>query len=83
MCYRKCFVSNTKWRPKSIAYACKRRPEAVKNYFITKVELCGLAIDTASFAHLLQKVYVDAIVYHLALTYIIKSKAKPATNRIK
>ena len=45
--------------------------------------MCGLAINIASFAHLLKRVDFDAIVYHLALTHIIKNKAEPATTRIK
>ena len=58
-------------------------PEAAKSYSITKLELCGLAINVASFSHLLKKVNFDAIVDHLALTHIIKSKMEPATTRIK
>ena len=42
-----------------------------------------MAINIASFAHLLKRVDSDPIVDHLALTYIIKSKAEPATTRIK
>ena len=61
----------------------ERLPEAVKNYSITELELCGLAINIASFAHLLKRVDFDAIVDHLVLTHIIKSKAEPATTRIK
>ena len=45
--------------------------------------MCGLAINTASFAHLLKRVDFDAIVDRLALMYIIKSKAEPTTTRIK
>ena len=70
-------------KPKLTAYASKRLPEAAKNYSITELELCELAINTASFAHLLKRVDFDAIVDHLALTDIIKSKAEPATTRIK
>ena len=70
-------------KPKLTAYASKRLPEAAKNYSITELELCGLAINIASFAHLLKRVDFDAIVDHLALTHIIKSKAEPATTRIK
>ena len=33
----------------------------------------GLAINVASFVHLLKKVDSDAIVDHLALTHIIKN----------
>ena len=35
------------------------------------------------FAHLLRKVDFDAIVDHLAITQIMRSKVEPATNRIK
>ena len=66
-----------------IAYASKRLPEAARNYFITKLEICGLAINITSFAHLLKKVDFDAIVDHLALVHILKSKTEPATPRIK
>ena len=44
---------------------------------------CGLAINIASFAHLLKRVHSDAIVDHLALTHIIKSMTEPAMTRIK
>ena len=69
--------------PKLITCMSKRMPEAAKNYSITEVEMCGLAINIASFAHLLKRVDFDAVVDHLAIAYIMKSKAEPATNRIK
>ena len=55
----------------------------MRNYSITELEMCGLAINISSFAHLLKRLDFDATVDHLALTHIIKSKAKPTTNRIK
>ena len=70
-------------KPKLIAYASKRLPEATKNYLITELELCRLAINIASFSLLLKRVDFDAIVDHLSLTHIIKSKAEPATTRIR
>ena len=70
-------------KPKLIAYASKRMPEAAKNYSIIELEMCGLAINIASFAHLLKRVDFDTIVDHLAITHIMKSKMEPATNRIK
>ena len=70
-------------KPKLIAYASKRLPEAARNYSITELELYGLAINIASFSHLLKRVDFDTIVDHLALTHIIKSKAELATTRIK
>ena len=47
------------------------------------LEMCGLDIYIASFAHFLKKVDFDAIVDYLALPQIIKCKAEPATTRIK
>ena len=70
-------------KPKLIAYARKRLPEAARSYSITEIELCGLAINIASFSHLLRRVDFDAIVDHLALIHIIKSKMELATTRIK
>ena len=58
-------------------------PEAARDYFITELEMCGLAINIASFAHLLKRVDFDAVVGHLAIMHIMKSKMEPATNRIK
>ena len=40
----------------------------------------GLAINIASFAHLLKKVDFGAIMDHLALTHIIKSKSRAHHN---
>ena len=45
--------------------------------------MCGLPINITGFAHLLKKVDFDAIVDHLALVHILKSKTEPATTRIK
>ena len=70
-------------KPKLIAHMSKRLPEAVRSYSITELELCRLAINIASFSHLLKRVDFYAIVDHLALTHIIKSKMEPATTRIK
>ena len=58
-------------------------PEAAKDYSITELEMCRLAINIVRFAHLVKRVDFDAIVDHLALVPIIKSKAEPATTRIK
>ena len=70
-------------KPKLIAYSSNRLPEAAKSYFITELELCGLAINIVSFSHLLKRVAFDAIMDHLVLTHIIRSKTEPATMRIK
>ena len=70
-------------KPKLIAYSSKRLPEAAHNYSITELEMCGLVINIASFAHLLRKVDFDVVVDHLSITQIMRSKVEPATNRIK
>ena len=70
-------------KPKLIAYMSKRLPEAMKSYSNTELELCGLALNIASFSRLLKRVDFDAIVDHLALMHIIKSKMEPVTTRIK
>ena len=54
-----------------------------RNYSITELEMCGLAINIVSFTHLLKRVDFDAMVDHLAITHIMKSKMEPTTNRIK
>ena len=70
-------------KPKLIDYVSKILPEAARNYSITELEMCGLAINIAGFVHLLKRVDFDAIVDHLALMHIIKSKAEQATTRMK
>ena len=70
-------------QPRLIPYASKRMPEAAKNYSITELKMCGLAMNITTFSHLLKKVDFDAVVDHLAITHIMRSKAEPATTRIK
>ena len=67
-------------QPRLIAYASKRMPEAAKNYSITELEMFGLAMNIATFSHLLKKVDFDAIVDHLAITHIMRSKARVCHN---
>ena len=58
-------------------------PEAAKNYSITELEMCRLAMNITTFLHLLKKVDFNAVVDHLAISHIMRRKAKPATARIK
>ena len=61
-------------KPKLIVYASKRLPVAARNYFITELELCGLAINIGSFSHLLKRVdLMQSLIIYLSL---ILSKAK-------
>ena len=70
-------------QPRLIAYASKRMPETAKNYSITELEMCGLAINIATFAHLLKKVDFDAIVDHLAITHIMRTKQNRLQPELK
>ena len=65
-----------------IAYSSKTMPEAAKNYLITELEMCGLAINIVTFSHLLKKVDFDTVVDFLAIMHIMRSKFEPATIRI-
>ena len=49
-------------------------PEAAKNYSITELEMCGLAIDIASFLYLLKRVDFNAVVDHLAIMHIMTAR---------
>ena len=70
-------------KPKPLAYESKRLPEASQNYSITKLELYSLAINIVIVAHFLKRVDCYAIIDHLVLPHIIKSKAEPAMARTK
>ena len=50
---------------------------------LQELELCGLAINIASFLHLLKRVDFYMIVDLLALTHIINSKVESVTTRMK
>ena len=65
-------------QPRLIAYASKRMLEAAKNYSITELEICKLAMNIATFLHLLKKVDFDTVVDHFAITHIMRSKAEPS-----
>ena len=69
-------------QPRLITNASKRISEAAKNYSITELEMHGLAMNIATF-HTLKKVDFDTVVDHLAIMHIMRSKAEPATARIK
>ena len=66
-------------KPKLNAYASKRLPEAARNYSITELELCGLAINIASFSHLLKE-YISMqslIIHHLHILSKVKQNMLP------
>ena len=77
------YSDTSKFVTESTLYQIQNGKPKLIVYASTELELCGLAINIASFSHLLKRVDFDAIVNNLALTHIIKSKAEPATIRIK
>ena len=66
-------------KSKLIAYANKRLPEAAKNYSITELELCGLAISIVTFSHLLKRVDLmqSWTIYHLLTSAKAKQSQPP------
>ena len=52
-------------KPRLIAYASKRLPEAVRSYSISELELCNLVINIASFSHLLKCARAQPTSQHL------------------
>ena len=71
-------------KPKLIAYM--QAKECLKQQEITLLQnwkCVAWPLNIASFAHLLKRVDFDAVVDHLVIMHIMKSKMEPATNRIK
>ena len=68
-----------------LAKDCQKQQRTIPHSLVllAELEMCELAINIASFAHLLKRVDFDAIVDHLTLVHILKSKTEPATSRIK
>ena len=65
-------VHYTKYKMESLslqAVWARECLKAARNYPITELEMCGLAINIASFAHLLKRVDFDAVVDHLVITH--------------
>ena len=59
-------------------------PDAAENYSINRArDMQTSNYYSNLFAHLLKKADFDAVVDHLAITHIMRSKAEPATTRIK
>ena len=59
---------------------CQREQKIIPS---VELEMCGLVINIATFSHLLKRVDFNAVVDHLAIMHIMKSKMEPPTNRIK
>jgi hypothetical protein len=81
------FVGSALWQvqegtPKIVGYASKTLHKACENYSVTELEMQGLLISIQLWQHFLHNTEFDCAVDHQAAVQIMKSKLKPATNRI-
>ena len=65
-----------------VGYHSKRLPDAVRNYRVTELELTGLLANIHGFEQKLNNNYLEAIVDHKAIDYLIKSKHEPTSTRL-
>ena len=66
-----------------IGYHSKRLPQSAKNFSVTELELTGLLVNIHGFMQLLCNRYFEVVVDHKAIKYMIKSKTKSPTTRLK
>ena len=66
-----------------IGYHSKRLPKSAKNFGVTELELTGLLLNIHGFMQLLHNRYLEALVDHKAIKYMIKSKTESPTTRLK
>ena len=66
-----------------IGYQSKRIPQLAKNFGVTELELTGLLVNIHGFMQLLCSRYFEVLVDHKAIEYMIKSKMKSPTTRLK
>ena len=66
-----------------IGYNSKRLPQSAKNFGITELELTGLLVNIHGFMQLLCNRYFEVLIDHKAIEYMIKSKTKSPTTRLK
>ena len=66
-----------------IGYHSKRLPQSARNFHVTELELTGLLVNIHGFMQLLCNRYFEVLVDHKAIEYMIKSKTKSPTTRLK
>ena len=66
-----------------IGYHSNILPPSTKNFGITELELTGLLVNIHGFMQLLSNRYFEVLVDHKAIEYMIKSKTKSPTTRLK
>ena len=66
-----------------IGYHSKTLPQSAKNFGVTELELTGLLVKIHGFMQLLHNKYIEVLVDHKAIEYMIKSKTESSTTRLK
>ena len=66
-----------------IGYHSERPPQSAKNFGVTELELTGLLVNIHGFMQLLCNRYLEVLVNHKAIEYVIKSKTESPTTRLK
>ena len=66
-----------------IGYHSKRLPPSPENFGVTELELTGFLINIHGFMQLIHNRYFEVLVDHKAIEYMIKSKTKSPTTRLK
>ena len=66
-----------------IGYHSKRLLKSAKNFGITELELTGLLVNIHGFMQLLCNRYLEVLVDHKAIKYMIKSKMESPATRLK
>ena len=65
-----------------VGYHSKKLPPPGQNYGVTKLELTGLLANIHGFEQKLRNNYIEVIVDHKAIDYMVKSKHQPTTTRL-
>ena len=65
-----------------MVYHSKKLPAPVQNYGVTELELTGLLANIHGFEQKLRNNYLEVIVDHKAMDYMVKSKHQPTTTRL-
>ena len=66
-----------------IGYHSKRLPKSAENFGITELELTRLLVNIHSSLQLLCNRYFEVLVDHKVIEYMVKSKTKSSTTRLK
>ena len=65
-----------------IGYHSKRLPTSGKNFGVTELELTKLLANIQRFMQLLHYRYIEVLVDHKGIEYMIKSKAETPSTRL-